>query len=1157
MKTFLRVLFYILIWFLIFVIVIGVGLFLGFSPEQGALAGVGLFAAWVLYRLIKRLLIRLHAKGRIKQLIRLGRAEEAESAVKADTSGLERRFTHVLRFLKRSPLTHASDPLYQLPWSLVLSGKEQETDTLVQGGRLVLPSGHKEIFTGNECQTNWWLHNGGVIVQAPVAVTASSGSIHPEWGRLLELLSSKRPAEPITHVVVNVSLLELISGSEDSLYQKGLVLRERLDQLIQTLKVNAPVYLVFTELDQLQGGKALLQHLPENLKKQALGQHFTTDLEVETELKVLGALDKVTEQLKQLNLELMGRGVIENEMFLLPNALNGLKGNIRSLISGVFQNSVFQASPVLRGVYWMGVEATDEDAEVSDGLFVQDFFMQVLPNDRGLTEKIPAAVRAERWIKNLWVAGFLGVSAMVWLALVYAYVEDKSFIDRLKVEFAGQIVQRSDLAGNINNADQLSSLITQLDEHHFFPWLDDSSEEPVFISKLKAIYVDRAWNDVVMPIDRRIERALNKALFGQQLSPEAAAQEIARYVGILVREINILQGFLAGKDLQSLSELPPLYQAEDRMLHEELAESELDLLNQVYLQMLVWASSTDNFDATLQRKQRLLKRILADHPDNLDWLINWGNTAGKSDEVRLADFWQGSLPLDRSIRVAPAFTLAGKEKIDDFIQQILASEQGVEQINALIPGFKESYQKRYLDAWQQFALNFYKGSATLSGPLDWQSAIDSQATSKNPFFNLLNKMAEELAPFSDMEEMPDWLFMVNYYQQMLTYSPSDGGGSNNGPLAKLALKIVGKAGAAGKAVASAGKSAMKTQKKLGKGSKGGGPSDEERLAALEQSGLLLSEYIQLIESVVFNSAVRSTSFTSISTIYAHPDDPAAGETALAGAYGKIRSLHGLLGKRNRQNEAFWAVFSGPTQLFRDYMTEEAACELQDRWENRYLAAIQGVPAYKKTDFLYGEGGQLWGFRDAELSQFVKSKFGAGYVATRAAGQPFPLKTELMEYLSRGDDFRKQQQSQYTVLVKAQPTSANAEASYLPQRTLLELQCDAGVMQLENLNFAKDKAFIWDKSCNDTTLLINIGRYTLEKRYPGAQGFALFLKDFQSGLRRFVPADFPILEDRLVEYKVKYIDVRYQLRGHRPVIATLAASELEPPRYIAQCWSPSI
>ncbi len=1130
---------------------------MGFSPIEGALVAGGLFVLWLLYRLVKRLLIRMHAKGRIKQLIRLGREDDAAKQAKADTSGLDRRFSHAMRFLKRSPMTHASDPIYQLPWSLVLPDAAEDTERLVSGGQLVLPSGHKAIFSNDECQTQWWLHNQGVVVQAPDSVLDAGGAVHPEWGRLLELLAAKRPSEPVSHLILTVSLSKLQQMNEDSLYQHGLVLRERLDQVVQTLKVNAPVYLLFTDLDKMPGGSALIEHLPDAVRKQAFGQRFIGGSgNTEAESSIGTALNAVSENLKQINLELMGRGIVDDSLFQLPSLLDDLKVNTQALVRGIFQNSVFQASPELSGVYWMGSEITNAEEGLSDGLFVQELFTDVLVHDRGLVNKIPTAVKAERWIRNLWFTGFAATVTILWSVLAYAYVSDRGFLSQLEDDFAGQIVQRSDLGGNIDNGTKLVGLITVLNQHSFFPWMDDASETPPFIYKLEAIFVDRVWSELVQPIDRRIERSLNKALFTTTLPPDEAAQEIARYVGILVREINILQNFLAGKDLAGLQELPALYQAEDRLLHEELAESELDSLNNLYLTMLVWSSSTDNYQATLERKQRLLKRILATHPDNLDWLVNWGNTAGKSNEVRLADFWQGSLPLNRSIRVAPAFTLEGKAMIDDFIEQILETDQAAEQINALIPGFQESYRARYLDAWQQFSLQFYQGARTLSGPLDWQTAVDLQATGRNPFFNLLDRMVTELKPFEEMENMPDWFFLVNYYNEMATYAPAnraESGGKS--PLAKLALKVVGKAGAAGKAVATAGKTALKTQKKLNKGKKKGGAlTDTERLAALEQAGTLFGQYRQLIESIVFNSAVRSVSFTSIAGIYTNPDNPALGESALAQSYNSIRTFQGLLGKRNRQNEAFWAVFTGPVTLFRDYMTSEAACELQERWENRFLAGLQGVPAYKKSDFLYGEGGHLWTFKDAELNAFVKPRFGAGYVPVQASGQAFPLDLGLLEYLSRGDDFKKQQQGQYTVIVKSRPTSANPEARYLPRRTVLDMQCEAGSVQLENLNFAQDKAFVWSQSCSDTSLLINVGRYTLEKRYSGSQGFALFLKDFQSGQKRYVPADFPLLEDRLKEYKIKYIDVRYQFRGQRPVIRTLAASELRPPRYIADCWS---
>ena len=55
----------------------------------------------------------------------------------------------------------------------------------------------------------------------------------------------------------------------------------------------------------------------------------------------------------------------------------------------------------------------------------------------------------------------------------------------------------------------------------------------------------------------------------------------------------------------------------------------------------------------------------------MDWLIDWVNNNQNVEHVNLNDYWQGSKSMASSGSVQGAYTLAGKEVIDDFSEQIL------------------------------------------------------------------------------------------------------------------------------------------------------------------------------------------------------------------------------------------------------------------------------------------------------------------------------------------------------------------------------------------------------------------------------------------------------------------------------------------------------
>ena len=145
-------------------------------------------------------------------------------------------------------------------------------------------------------------------------------------------------------------------------------------------------------------------------------------------------------------------------------------------------------------------------------------------------------------------------------------------------------------------------------------------------------------------------------------------------------------------------------------------------------------------------------------------------------------------------------------------------------------------------------------------------------------------------------------------------------------------------------------------------------------------------------------------------------------------------------------------------------------------------------------------------------------------------------------------------SEYSVTIKAYPTDANADAAIKPHATSLELQCGDEKNRLLNLHYPVKKTFRWSpQNCGDVVFKIEIGNLILTRVYDGYQGFAKFLKDFQTGQRTFRPSDFPDSEPALKRMGIKYITPRYQFSGHQKVVQLLRASPGSVPQEITTCW----
>lgn len=1131
MKTLFKVLLLIIIWGLIAAASIFGALLLGYPFENGMLLASTLFVLWLAFRIGRRLLIRLQARIRARRLLQQQDmlTDQQESAI--DTQALDARFKDVLSFLRNSSLQDKRlHPNYALPWFLLLSDRTLASNWL-KAARVTLPTDTEGRFTGPESEVTFWPYNESLLLQLPEHLYDRKGHHAPEWRRLLQLLVASRQEEPINGLILPVDWQWLEQQSEEQLYDQGLHLRDLLGQIVNQLKTQFPVYLVLTGLDQLKGAASWADSLPQHLKEQAFG--CLNQQQEDADTFVESSLMNLSERLKDLNIFVLRGGNVDPDALVLPSRLGEVSKRLRNFTRGIFQESVFEELPSLRGIFIAGSLQKDEASPIPQGLFCHDLLTQVLPKERAHVTRLPASVRAERAIRNLWFSGYALVILLLVGGLGLIYRHDLLFLEDLSQRYTGNLVEQSDFSSNLRVNRQLSSMIEQLNNHSFLPWINSLTATPDFQQRLQRVFVQRVDQNLILPLDRRLQLSAEQQLFEGNLSGNELGQAMARFVGQLVREINLLQAYLDGSNSDQLSSMPPVYTQQDDATLAALNMSQLATLNHLYLLNLTWQEERDRIETRLSNKRIYLQRILAQSPGSIDWLIDWGNLSVGEYEVRLGEYWRG-IRASNDVRVPAAFTVIGKAKIDDFIEQLLETQDVADQVNTLIPGFEESYRARYLEAWKQFALAFQKGVDVIEGSNGWREAIDMQATSRNQHFLVLDRMALELKPFMD-DNSPEWVYMIELYADMMAIAPNE---TDTGALKKLALKIIKRAGKVGKMAAKAGK-------KMG--------ADEaikdEQALMVERAAKLLGEYRANIRELTKQSQVRSIAHLSMQDLYKNPDDPAKGQTALAVGYRQLQDLQGLLGRNTDFNEPFWAVFRGPLNMFRRYLVQESSSQMQSLWEEAFLAAAEGVPEDRMAGFLYSEGGLLWSFFDAQLSPFIQRRFGAGYISRNAFGVPYPVNKELLSFLSNADEYRKQNRDSYSVILKTRPMTVNPGATKLPSRALLEMQCENGLQELENLNYQRAAEFNWSLNCTNVRLTIQVDNYQLVKNYSGHYGFPHFLEEFSKGARRFESSDFPLYEERLAEWNIQYFDLQFGLAGHTKVIDVLTASRQRLPRYI--------
>jgi len=1140
------------IWVLIGAAVIGGTLLAGSPLETGIIIFGCLFVGWLLFLLIRKVVISYQAKKKVESLINVEETETKKWGFNFSFAAnpLQKNFVGMLNVLKKSYLKVHGDPTYVLPWYLIIGQNGAGKTSVLNNANLPSPTIDFEQIDEAPEGFHWNLYNQGIILDTPGSFIAQDGegSRNGEWLQLLGLLKKHRPKEPINGLIVTVSMDDLLSDNSQNLIDMGISARKNIEQLMQNLHVQVPIYVMVTKLDRLPGINDWVNGLDEASLKDPIGEANVSETSASDFINK--AIGHISERMKQLLLSAVNKQNVSADLLVLPTKFELLERQLITFTESLFQANPYQKTPFFRGLYFVGESNSTQINNRS--LFSQRLFTDILPQERGM---VTSLARAEKVARNQRLGkafAYNAFFAIIATTLYAGYKTDKSLLNGLVNNNAGSFEETLELSTNIGTLNQYRTMVQTLQQHSWTPWFGVNGT-PEFIAKLEGMFAERVQARLVEKTDQVFVKELANSF---TRDADISEEKIVAFISTLVRRINIIDAYLEGASDSTLAAMPRPYSESDAEFFGIENTEVIEMLNVLYLQSLEWNSDKSSIEQEVKLLDEQLRAILVKSKDLSNWLIPWANRVAKSSSVKVSDYWlNGSGKLQKDTVVSGAYTIEGKQVIDDFLEQIKDTGRYSEILLKILPGFEGQYKKSYLASWENFAEDFAKGSNKLRSRNEWLTVINNLSTGRNLYFNALDLLERQIEPYKDDSELPSWASMIGYYQEMRSFAPDEksDNGKKNKLLAKMALKLAGKAGPLGKAIAGAGKKGMKTQKKLDKAGGKSGPSADERQMQLEEAGKLLGEYRQALSDFVYSAEMRSVSHAAITGLFTNPDNPANGESSLALAYASIKKLQAIVGKESADNKAFWTLYMGAIDLMQHYMLEESSCKIQDIWSSDFLTNLEGVPEYKLSNLAFGPEGILWPFLDEKMGSFIKERFGAGYVSAKVMGETYPVNTGFLEFAARAKDGKQAKQDSYPVQLTTLPTSANLDTKYHVSETNLTMQCAEGNISLINKNFPNSQQFDWNESCSSTNLTIKVGRFVLEKSYEGPLGFPHFLDDFKTGQKRFSASDFPKFSKQLRESGISFMDVKYQITGQAALLKSLNSKELEIPRNIAACW----
>jgi type VI secretion system protein ImpL len=492
----------------------------------------------------------------------------ATAASQDEVQVLQDRFKQALATLKKSRLGGRGGPryLYQLPWYVIIGPPGAGKTTALKNSGVNFPL--QEGFgsdpvkgVGGTRNCDWWFTDEAVLLDTAGRYTTQDSDANADsdaWSGFLTLLKKYRGRRPLDGVILAFSLTDLIGQSAETRQLHARAVRKRLKELNDMLKVQVPVYLVFTKADLLDGFMEYFDDLGKVEREQVWGMTF--DLEISDNAdRLVETFDREFDSLiSRLDDKLPGRMHAEFDiqrrakLHGFPEQLASLKSAMHDFVSEVFAPTMYEEKNLLRGVYFSS--GTQEGAPIDRligtvsrafGLsrqampaysgpgrsyFLTKLLRNVIFQEAGLVTNTGFIAKHRAWIERIGYSATGVLSLLIILGWVASYNNNQTYISEVEQDIAsvGSVAQDLvDSRGEIAEMLPYLNLLRNIkggygDKESGTPWsmgmglYQGDKIGPVAIDAYK-----RALNNVLLPrVIERLEQQLrdnNSAEQGEYL----------------------------------------------------------------------------------------------------------------------------------------------------------------------------------------------------------------------------------------------------------------------------------------------------------------------------------------------------------------------------------------------------------------------------------------------------------------------------------------------------------------------------------------------------------------------------------------------------------------------------------------------------------------
>ena len=1118
------------------------------------------------------------------------------------SSVLGRKWKEVLELLNQSQLKRFGNPLYVLPWYMIIGESGSGKTTAITRSRLSSmlrqTTETKQIVQTTNC--DWWFFNHAIVLDTAGRYVSPDGNDEDlqEWHLLLDLFIKYRPREGLNGLVIVVSADALLSGDVERLEREGRALRDRIDLLMRMFEKRFPIYVMVTKADRIYGFTKWVDSLSDLESQEAMGYLHETGGDVDDERRFAAhAIDCIGERLRSQRLDMAMRGVtMTPEVLMLPGEIDRLKEGLQIFLSAVFGENPYLEQPYLRGLFLtsgrqevslpsrlsalIGMPVTETSAATrgQKGLFIHDVFARILPKERYLFFAGRIVSRWRTVTRNMALTSWLFACGALAIFFFVSYQTTAATIDRIKDRLPADFSKTmsiSDDAFATSNTDEQPQIRTKN--------VRDMSTLLIIVDLL--VEEKRDWRTswlAFSPDVRRLEKSLEEAFVRkfrliQQRSTGVnqaglrmmqGSDPVAKGEALLaaVRYTNMLEARINGASydqLRAMPQVPKPIQAANQIIGDAAPSDVIRLVPAA----IAWSESDDPYlKLSLEKNRDLIEKSALDSRQ-MDWLIQWANKISNTSPVKASDFWREEVIQGSGFVIDPGLTKVGSQNIDTFLTELGTALPNRPETVKKMADFRLWYKDQRFQAWRTFSLGFSSGRNLKGTEPAWRDVMSTLGTDKSPYYLYFTKLDEE---FSDLaaQDIPEWLAFARYFQNLQLK-------------AQQSLPLKGAAGfvsAINTATAGVMRPNVNTENR----------SFVSSIQAANQDIDIYESFIKSLQAAASQALGGNEASFKMANSYFSDSAELATDLSVLRQLDKTFSAFRKASKYNKpEDEAMWRVIQGPLEILVGYVLKQASCQIQKEWETSVIWKSQLATSPKEASAqLFGDQGTVWAFVDGPAKHFINHVAGR-FVAATYKDEEMPFSIGTMGFLNQAVTTRvsqlvKQQRAAGSdkksakLSLAAYPLAVNSTAKVRPYAATLVMQCADKVVELSNLNMQAKDTFVWSpEQCGETTLEIEVDNMTLTKRYPGALGLPTLLEEFQDGARVFTPNDFPAAAQRLDELEITEITIRYDITGRDEILQLaqdyqyavqqstsstqppLSRMDIAVPTRVGICWSDTL